>query len=94
MIIALVVGASIRGLPKLYNTIIDNYVREAIISRLKIKGSAVRRETLTRQKYEQQWRKDSVNTWTDTYEKMLENKEPDKTKELEQKLKDVDKGIY
>lgn len=94
MLIAFILGTAIRGLPKLYDTIVNNYIREAIISKAAIKGSAVRRETLTRQRYEKQWRSDSTSTWSDTYDKMLQNKEPDKIKEIDKKLKDVDKGIY
>lgn len=94
IVVALLIGGAIRGLPKLYWNFINNFRIEETISTAIIKGSAVRRETRLREKYEKQWRKDSLETWSKTYDNMLQNKDPNETKELERKLKESKKGIY
>jgi hypothetical protein len=94
IVIAFSIGAAIRGVPRLYWNFINNFRLEETVSRAIIKGSAVRRETKLRERYEKQWRQDSLETWSKTYDNMLQNRDPNETKELERKLKDSQKGIY
>jgi hypothetical protein len=94
IVIAFSIGVAIRGLPRLYWNFINNFRLEETVSRAIIKGSAVRRETKLRERYEKQWRQDSLETWSKTYDNMLQNRDPNETKELERKLKDSQKGIY
>jgi hypothetical protein len=94
VIIALLVGGAIRGVPRLYWNFINNFRIEETLSSAIKKGSAVRRETKLRERYEKEWRQDSLETWSKTYDKMLQNQDPNEAKEIERKLKESKKGIY
>ncbi|MFH1252272.1 MAG: hypothetical protein V1715_14395 [bacterium] len=94
IIIAFLIGGAIRGIPKLFWNFINNFRIEETISHAIVKGSAVRRETKLRERYEKQWRKDSLETWSKTYDNLLQNREPNEAKELERKLKESNKGNY
>lgn len=87
LLVALLVSISIRQLPRLYWNFINNFRIEESISRSITKGSAVRRETYLRQKYEEKWREDSLATWEKHYENILQAKDKSELDEINRTLK-------
>lgn len=88
---ALGISLAITGIPKLYHTIFRNVTQDIIIDREKILGSAVRNETDIKKGYEKKYRENTKEDWKKSYEKILQNTDPDKIKELEKKYKKLKK---
>jgi len=87
LLVAFLISLLFTSLPRLYYNFISNFrIEETISSSIK-KGSAVRRETYLRQKYESKWRQDSLETWEKHYENILQSKDSKELSEIERALK-------
>jgi len=91
---AFFVTVLIQGLPKLYWNFIRSLHIDEEISRAIKGGSAVRRETGLRKDYEKEWRKDSLETWSKTYESLMENRDYNEVQEYERKFEKEKQGLY
>lgn len=87
VVVALLISITIKSLPRIYWNFVNNFRIDETISTAIKKGSAVRRETYLRQKYESKWRQDSLDVWEEHYKTILENKENREIDEIQRQLK-------
>jgi len=91
---AFIVTVFIQSIPKLYWNFINSFRIDEQISTAITKGSAVRRETDLRKNYEKEWRKDSLETWSKTYESLMQNRDYNEVQEYERKFEKEKQGLY
>jgi len=91
-LIAFGIQIFVKGIPNWIYKMIRNYHIEESISRAITRGSAVRRETDLRKKYEAKYRENEKDSWEETYDEILQNKR-DKEIEEYQKMLDTEKKL-
>lgn len=89
-LIAFGIQIFVKGIPNWIYKMIRNYHIEESISRAITRGSAVRRETDLRKKYETRYRKKEKDSWKETYDEILQSTR-DKEIEEYQKMLDAEK---
>ncbi|HCL00352.1 MAG TPA: hypothetical protein DHW42_09665 [Candidatus Marinimicrobia bacterium] len=92
LIVALGLQVVIKGIPQWAYRIFVNRHIEEVISRSLIRGSAVRRETDLRKRYETKYRENEKDSWKETYNEILQNTR-DKEIEEYQKMLEAEKKL-